>query len=40
MGNKQEFHFIIKEDYLFDESMLLNAHKMVSKYEKKSRISF
>ena len=38
MGNKCKYHFIIKKDYIFDESMSLNAHKMLLLYEKNKNI--
>ena len=40
MGNKYKFYFIIKEDYLLDESRLVNAHKRISQYEKNQEYPF
>ena len=39
MGNKYKFYLIIKEDYILDESMSLNSHKLLFIYEESS-ISF
>ena len=34
MRNIHKFYFILKEDYILDESMPLNAHKILFIYEK------